>query len=426
MDRTSRRAVITGLGVISPLGCTPGRFWQALCAGTSGVGPIGAFDASGLPVRIAAQVPDFDGKHYLDKKDRKSLKVMARTIQLAVAGAHDALADSGVDMARLDPTRFGVDFGANLIASELEELGPPARLSASGRIGEVDLRRWGGEGLASMPPLWMLKYLPNMLACHVAILHNAQGPNNTITESDVASLLAIGEAYRVLQRGLADFMLAGGGDSKINPLSMARQCTFAQLSRRNDAPELACRPFDRDRDGGVIGEGGTVLVLEELGHARNRGARIYAEVVGFGAAFDTDRSGAGVRRAVRAALADAGVGPDAIDHVNAHGVGTVGDDRAEARGLHDALNADVPVFAAKSYFGNLGAAAGATELAASVLALARGHRPGSLHCEHPDPMCPVHVPLGAPRPVTQPCAVKVGLTDLGQCAAVVIRRWEGP
>lgn len=425
MDRASRRAVITGLGVMTPLGCTPDSFWDALCAGRSGVRGIASFDASALPVRIAGQVPDFDAKRYLDKKDRKSLKVMARTIQLAVAAAHQALADSGVDLARLDPTRFGIDFGANLIASELEELGPPARVSTNGEIGKVDLRRWGSEGLPTMPPLWMLKYLPNMLACHVAILYNAQGPNNTVTESDAASLLALGEAYRVLRRGWADFMLAGGGDSKVNPLSMSRQCTFAELSHRNDAPEKACRPFDRDRDGGVVGEGGAVLVVEDLDHARARGARVYAEIAGFGAAADTDRSGGGVRRAVRAALADAGIGPEAVDHVNAHGVGTPADDRAEARGLRDALGGDVPVFAPKSYFGNLGAAAGSAELAASVLALVRGRCPGSLNCDRPDPECPVRVAVGEPRTLTRPYVVKVSFTDLGQCAAVVIRKWEG-
>ena len=169
----------------------------------------------------------------------------------------------------------------------------------------------------------MLKYLPNMLACHVSILHNAQGPNNTITESDVASLLALGEAYRILGRDQADFFLVGGAESKINPLSLVRQCLFEPLSRRNDAPEKACRPFDRSRDGLVLGEGAGVLVVEELEHARKRGARIYAEVVGFGAAFDRERNGDGLARAIRAALAEAGIGPDDVDHVNAHGLAHV-------------------------------------------------------------------------------------------------------
>src|SRR5262249_5678477 len=163
-------------------------------------------------------------------------------------------------------------------------------------------------------PLWMLKYLPNMLACHVSIFHNAQGPNNSITEGEVAGLLAIGEACRVLQRDQADFFLVGGADSKLNPLSMVRQCQFGGLSRRNAAPARACRPFDRGRDGAVVGEGAAVLALEDLEHARRRGARIYAEVAGFGCAFDRSHAAGGLTRAIRAALAEAGVKPEEIDH----------------------------------------------------------------------------------------------------------------
>ena len=166
----------------------------------------------------------------------------------------------------------------------------------------------------------MLKYLPNMLACHVSILHDAHGPNNSVTEGDAASLLALGEAYRILGRDQADFFLVGGAESKINPLSLVRQCLFEPLSRRNDAPEKACRPFDRNRDGLVVGEGAGVFVLEELEHARKRGARIYAEVVGFGAAFSPNLQGDGLARAVRAALKEAGIGPEEVDHVNAHGL----------------------------------------------------------------------------------------------------------
>jgi 3-oxoacyl-[acyl-carrier-protein] synthase II len=427
MGRSSRRAVLTGIGVITPIGSDAASFWDALRGGRGGIRPIRLFDASGLPVRIAGEVPNFDAKSYIDKKDRKSLRVMARTIQLAVAAAQLALNDSGVDKQQLDPTRFGVEFGAGLIASELEELAPAAQVSVNGRAPTVDLERWGDQGLPAIPPLWMLKYLPNMLACHVSILHNAQGPNNTITETDVASLLALGEAFRILGRGQADFLLVGGGESKVNPLSLARQCLFQPLSHRNDAPERACRPFDRGRDGGVIGEGAGVFVLEELEHARRRGARIYAEVVGFGASFDRDRSGAGLARAVRAALADAGIGPDDVDHVNAQGYSTPEADVWEAHGLHEVfggLARPVHVFAAKSYMGNLGAAAGTTEAVASVLALRHGELPGTLNYEDPDPACPVAVAAGAPRPVTRPYAVKIGFTEIGQCAAVVIRKWE--
>src|SRR5262245_20972628 len=304
MAASSRRAVLTGLGVVSSIGTDPASFWDALKSGRSGIRPIRTFDVSSLPVRFAGEIPDFDAKNYVEKKDRKALNKMARTIQLAVAAAQRALEDGAVDKTKLDPDRFGVEFGAGLIATELPELVDAALVSVNCQPGSVDLEKWGGPGLEAIQPLWMLKYLPNMPACHVSILHDARGPNNSITESDVASLLAMGEAYRILARDQADFFLVGGAESKLNPLSLVRQCLFESLSHRNDAPEKACRPFDRGRDGLVLGEGACVLVLEDLEHARKRGARIYAEVVGFGAAFDRGKTGDGIARAISAALKD--------------------------------------------------------------------------------------------------------------------------
>ncbi|HMC66581.1 MAG TPA: beta-ketoacyl synthase N-terminal-like domain-containing protein [Gemmataceae bacterium] len=424
MASSSRRAVLTGIGVLTPIGLDQESFWHSLQTGRSGIRRFQSFDASGLPVQFGGEIVDFDAKKYLDKKERKNLKMMARTIQFAVSAAQLALDDCAIDKQQLDPTRFGVEFGAGLIATELEEVGEAARVSANCQPGSVDLAKWGEQGLAVMPPLWMLKYLPNMLACQVSILHNAQGPNNTITESEVASLLALGEAYRIIARDQADFFLVGGSDSKVNPLSLVRQCLFQPLSRRGDAPEKACRPFDRRRDGMVVGEGATVLALEELEHARRRGAKIYAEVVGFGAAFDRDRSGAGLARAIRAALAQAAIGPEDVDHINAQGYSTGEADAWEARGIHEVFgDRRTPVLAAKSYFGNLGAGSGTTELAASALALAHGVVPATLNYEEPDPECPVTVAAGAPQPVKRPYVVKVSFTDMGQCAAVVCRQW---
>jgi 3-oxoacyl-[acyl-carrier-protein] synthase II len=427
MAASTRRAVLTGLGVITPIGQDPVSLWESLRGGRGGIHAITSFDASALPTRFAGEIPDFDAKRYLDKSARKSLRVMARTIQLAVSAAQLALDDSKVDKAALDPARFGVEFGSGLIASELEEMGDAALASANCQPHVVDLEKWGEAGLAAIPPLWMLKYLPNMLACHVSILHNAQGPNNSITESDVASLLALGEAYRLVGRDAADFFLVGGAESKINPLSLVRQCLFEPLSQRNDAPEKACRPFDRRRDGLVVGEGAAVLALEELGHARKRGARIYAEVVGFGAAFDRRKTGAGLARAIRAALADAGLGPEDVDHVNAHGLSSVEGDVWEARGLQEVfgnLREPVPVFAAKSYLGNLGAGSGTTELAASLVALPHGAVPATLNYEDPDPECPIQVVTGQPRAMNRDHVLKVNFTPMGQCAAVVVRKWS--
>jgi 3-oxoacyl-[acyl-carrier-protein] synthase II len=425
MASSTRRAVLTGLGVITPIGLDKKTFWESLRAGRSGVRPITAFDPSTLPTRIAGQILDFAAKNYIEKEGRKSLKVMSRTIQLAVAAAQVALDDGRVDKTRLDPTRFGVEFGAGLIASELEELGVAAQLSANCQPGVVDLEKWGSQGLPCMPPLWMLKYLPNMLACHVSILHNAQGPNNTITENEVASLLALGEAFRILRRDQADFFLVGGADSKVNPLSMVRHSLFVPLTRRNEEPDKACRPFDRRRDGMVLGEGAGVLALEELEHARRRGAYIYVEVIGFGAAFDRGHSGAGLARAIRAALNDAGIGPEEVDHVNAQGFSSVEADAWEAQGIREVfgnLKEPVPVFAAKSYFGSLGAGSSTTELAASVLALEQGVLPPTLNYEEPDLGCPVAVVARQSRPVRHAHVVKVSFTEMGQCAAVVVRR----
>lgn len=426
MTASSRRAVLTGIGVLSPVGLTNAAFWEALCNGRSGVRPIQAFNASKLPVRIAGNIPDFDPKSYVDKKDRRNLRIMARTIQLAVCAAQVALNDCGVDKTQLDPTRFGCEFGSGMIATELDELGEASRTSANCAPNAVDLEKWGAEGIPTIPPLWMLKYLPNMLACHVSILHNAQGPNNTITENDVASLLAMGEAFRIIQRDQADFFLVGGAESRINPLSLVRQCLFEPLSRRNDTPDKACCPFDRRRDGLVIGEGGGVLVLEELEHARRRGARIYAELVGYGSSFDRARSGAGLARAIETAMQHAGIGPDEIDHVNAHGLSTIASDVMEARALEKIFGGgktSVPVFAAKSYVGNLGAGGSTTELAASLLALEHGVVPATLNYEEPDPACPVNVIASVPRSVNRPYALKLSFTQMGQCAAVVIKKW---
>jgi 3-oxoacyl-[acyl-carrier-protein] synthase II len=424
MSTSSRRAVVTGIGVINPIGQNATAFAEALARGQSGIRAIQAFDPSALPCRIAGEVANFDPKKFIAKDDRKSLRVMARAIQLAVCAAQLALDDARVVKEKLDPTRFGVEFGAGLLPTELPELGPAAQLST--KDGAVDMKKWGEHGIESITPLWMLKYLPNMMACHVSILHNAQGPNNTITESDVASLLALGEAYRVLRRNQADVLLVGGADSRINPLSMVRQCLFGNLTHRNEEPEKACRPFERQRDGTVLGEGAGVLVLEDLEHARRRGAPIYAEVVGFAAAFDRSRSGSGPVRTIRAALGQAGVRPEDIDHINANGLGSVKLDAYEAAVLHEVFGPcrpPVPVCAVKSAIGNLGAASCLNELAASVLACKQGTLPATLNYDEPDPACPVAV-TRAPLPVRKAHFLKIGFTEMGQCAAAVCRKWN--
>jgi 3-oxoacyl-[acyl-carrier-protein] synthase II len=415
--------VITGLGLITPVGLTAGDFWDALRERRSGVGPIRSFDASELPTRFGGEVTGFDARDYLEKKDRKRLNQMPRPAQFAAAASRLAVQDARLDTGRIDPTRFGVNFGAGTIPGEPTDVGPAAQASTDTRTSVVDMKKWGAAGIARIPPTWMLSHVPNMLAGHVSILHNAQGPNNTITQTDAAGLLALGEACRAIGRNRADLFLVGAADDKINPITLVRQCLFSPLSRRNDDPARACRPFDRHRDGLVLGDGAGVLVVEEWEHARRRGATVYAEVVGFGAAFDGDGPARAVARAARVALTAAGVEPGQLDHVNAQGFSTPQGDVWEAEGLAGVLGGaatGVPVFAPSSCFGHLGVGAGTTELAASLLALSQGLLPATLNHEEPDPACPVRV-AAAPRPVRRPYFLKVSLTPRGQCAAVVCR-----
>ena len=432
MASSKRRVVITGCGAFTPIGNDAAAVWDSLRAGKCGIATIRAFDPTGLPSRIAGQVNDFTANKYFDRKNEvekavgKSLKMMARTIQLGLVASKLAMADANLQRGQFDPTRYGVVFGSCMISIDVDDVVPPSLAASNGAAGPVNLKAWGDK-LETVEPTWMLKYLPNMAACHTSILHDLQGPSNSITSDDAASLLALGEALRVIRRGSADGFVVGASESKLSVLSLARHNLFLPLSRRNDEPEKACRPFDADRDGMVLGEGGTVMLVEERETAMKRGAQIVAEVCGFGAAFDGKRDGSGLARAVRAALAEAGIGPADLDHVNAHAYGVPKWDAWEAKGLRlalgDAAN-QVPVFAAKGYIGNLGAAGGLTELYFSLLALRHRELPPTLNCERPDRECPIRVHNSGLRPVEKPYMLKVNYTDLGQCAAAVLRTRE--
>lgn len=425
MPSSSRRAVLTGIGVISPIGSDLSTFWSALIAGTSGVRTVTHFDASSLPSRVAGEIPHFDAKSIVSKEARKSLKVMSRTVQLGLAGAYKCMADGGPAPGTIDPFRFGIEFGCVMIATDLDDLVVAATTSTPKDSDQIQLDVWGKQGLEQVPPLWMLKYLPNMPACHTSIYFNAQGPNNTITESDVASLLALGESFRILQRDAADYFLVGGCEGRIQPVSMTRLNNFAPLTRQNDTPESAVKPFDKNRDGSALGEASAVLGLEELSIAQQRGAKIYAELVGFASGFDRGRKGPVLARVIRNALAEAGIRPEDVDHVNAQAAGYPVLDAFEARAIHEVFGTETPVYALKGQVGNSGAAANLVELTASILALNHGELPGTANFRVPDPACPVRVHAGSPRPVTKPYAVKIGYTDLGQCAAAVIKKWDG-
>jgi 3-oxoacyl-[acyl-carrier-protein] synthase II len=423
METNSRRTVLTGFGVLSPIGASPEAVWQALLAGTSGVRTISLLDASELPTRIAGEVSGFAAKALIEKGYRKSLNAMARTVELGVVGAQLAVQGAGLARGSVPPERIGVEFASLMGATDLNDIAAASKRACPDGT-TIDYAAWGREGLNEITPVWMLKYLPNMPACHSTILYDMQGPSNTQIPGDSAGLVALAEAARIIRRNAADVMVVGGSEGRLNPITLSRYNMFLQLTRRNDDPARAIRPFDATRDGTTTGEGAAVFTLEALDHARARGATVLGEVVGWASGIDRGKKGPGLARVIRNALAMAGIQPRDVDHVNAHGTGTTEGDAFEARGIAEVFGRDTPVFAPLSRFGNLGAASGLMELACSVLALKHGQLPGTLNHEKPDPACPVAVHTGEPRAVTKPFALKVSYTNLGQCAAAVVRKWE--
>jgi 3-oxoacyl-[acyl-carrier-protein] synthase II len=417
------------MGVIAPIGLEPGAYWKALVEGASGIRPARHMDVSDVPCKIVAYAEGFDDKFarnvFKHNRDHaKSLKLMARTIQLGVCAAQFAMNDAKVAKGTIDPTRMGVEFGAAIVHTELDDIARASRVSTNCQPESVSLLNWGEKGIEEIQPTWMLKYLPNMPACHVSIMHDIQGPSNTITVGEAASLLALGEAYRILNRDLVDFVLVGGTDGKINPLNYARQTLFQPVTlTHNDDPARAVRPFDRDRDGTVLGEGAAAFGLEELEHAKKRGAKIYAELCGFASGFDRDRKGKVIAKVIRKALDEAGATPDQVDHVNAHGLGTPDSDRWEAAALREVFTDATPIWGLKGYLGTTGAGGGLIELVGSLLALKNGQLPATLNCENPEPNLGIQV-TRTPRQVTKPYVVKVSFSDLGQVGAIVIRKWD--
>ncbi|MFN4241850.1 MAG: beta-ketoacyl-[acyl-carrier-protein] synthase family protein [Tepidisphaerales bacterium] len=429
-----RRVAITGIGVVSALGVGSKVFWEKLLSGERGIRRIAAFDPSGFPCQLGGEVPGFKVNDFVPKSYRKATKVMARDIELAVAAADDAFKDAGLaskaytEQPAIVSERFGCNIGAGLISADLNEL-TTAMWTARGDDGRFDLKVWGGHGMNQLTPLWLLKYLPNMLACHVTIVHGLKGPSNTITCADASSHLAIGEAYRTIQRGAADLAICGGAECKLVPMGMVRQTLLRRLREdANDRPGEAVRPFDAEAGGTVLGEGGGLLILEELEQARARGAKIYAEVVGFGASQDTysvsepDPSGESYGRAIRKALSEAKVAPDDVDVLVPHGLGIPAFDRSELAGLRLAFGEALrkPHFSPiKAQIGNTAAGSG-VDVAAAVLALHHGRSPGAVNTTRPvDPM--LNVATG-PREV----AAKVAVTSVyslgGQNAALVLRK----
>jgi 3-oxoacyl-[acyl-carrier-protein] synthase II len=411
--------VLTGVGVVCPIGIGRQKVWESFEAGRSGIRPLAQGEQLHLPVRIGGEVHDFDPK--AQALPRRSLKVMARDAQLGVAASILASQDARIESGGVDPERFGVILGADRMCSTMEHSEPPYRKCMVD--GAFDFGRWGPEGMPATFPLAFLRIVPNMIASHISIVHDARGPNNTIHHAEVSGLLAVIEAARVIQRGMADVMLAGGASSQTNPYDWVRHCASGRLSPQSEPPEGVMRPFDAGRTGEVRGEGAAMFLLESRQHAMARGVPLLARVAGWGAAFEchTGRrpEGCAVRRAVQQALDHAGLPARGLGHVNAHGAGTIADDALEARAIRDVLD-DVPVTAPRSYFGNLGAAAGAVELVATVLGLGRGLVPPTLNYKRPDPACPLRVIARDTLAGAPPTALALNWTSIGQAAAVVL------
>src|SRR5437868_2351751 len=425
-----RRVVVTGLGVVAPNGIGKEAFWSACLQGRSGVGPIRSFDASGHPVKIAAEVNGFDPKLFLPHAQRKSLKIMGRAMRFAVGAAGLAVEDCGLSADWAVPERVGVVMGTGLVPVDLPEI-TPALVEASTPQGQLQTTVLGQRGGSALFPLWILKYLPYMVAAHISMALNAQGPNSTITTACAAGTQAVGEGFRLIARDDADIVLAGGADSRIDPLLMLAYTALGALSTGERPATEVSRPFDGRRDGFVLGEGAGVLVLEELEHAKRRGATIYAEVLGLGSSFDAyavtkpDPEARGAARAITEALREARVDPVDVDYINAHGTSTRLNDQMETIAVKRVFGEGaraLPLSSIKSMVGHLIGAAGAVEAAALALTLKDGILPPTINQTHPDPACDLDYVPNTARDYPVRTAMPTIFGFGGQNAALVMRR----
>lgn len=395
----SRSILITGLGVVSPFGVGVDALWEGLLAGESRVRPIERFDPSGFRCRLAGEVRDFAAKDHVPKAYRKAVKVMARDIELAVGAAKNAVEHAGIltkgilpegstDAPTYAPNRVGCHIGAGLIAAETDEL-TGALATARTADGAFDLRTWGESGVNNLQPLWLLKYLPNMLACHVTIIHDAQGPSNTITCAEASGGLSIGESMRVIERGDADLCFSGGAESKINLMGVLRMDLAGRLAATGDEQDGASviRPYDKAAPGGALGEAGAIVMLEAADTAKQRGAKAYAEFVGFGAgqspwSNDPEARAEGLIGAIESALEDAGIRAQDIDAIVPHGSGIREVDAEEAAALRRVFGAklkDIPLVTVTPNIGDTMAGAGGLNACVGAMCLSRQALPARLH-----------------------------------------------
>jgi 3-oxoacyl-[acyl-carrier-protein] synthase II len=373
-----RRVVVTGLGLVSPLGTGVEKNWQALVAGRSGIRKLTRFPSEGFASRIAGEVPDFKGEDYIESKEIKKMDLF---IQYAIGAATMAMDDSGLKIDSDSAEGVGVIIGVGLCGIETIESTKEALLNGGPR---------------KISPFFIPKVISNLAPGHVAIRYGAKGVNWTPTSACASGTHAVGEAFHLIRRGIQDAVIAGGAEAAITPLGVGGFAAMKALSTRNDEPEKASRPFDRERDGFVIGEGSGILILEERERALKRGARIYAEVIGYAANGDAFHmtapapEGEGAARCMRLALKDAGIAPTEVDYINAHGTSTEYNDANETTAIKAVFGeqaAKLAVSSTKSMTGHLLGAAGAVEGVYSALALHHGMIPPTINYENPDPVC---------------------------------------
>jgi 3-oxoacyl-[acyl-carrier-protein] synthase II len=425
-----RRVVVTGMGMITPVGNDVESSWRALCEGRGGIGPITLFDASTFPTRIAAEAGDFRLSDY--RSDSARWSDHSRTSHFALAAATLAVEQAGLSEARLDRERFGVYLGSG---EGQQDFGRFADLvHRTSRDGRVDTERFTSLGVRSLHSVREDDQEPGKPAGHLAAVFGAKGPNMTCQTACAASAQAIGEAAELIRRGHADVMLAGGAHSMIHPLGITGFILLTALSTRNDEPERASRPFDRDRDGFVLGEGGGVLVLEELEHAKARGAAIHGEVVGYGSTADAFRltdshdEGRGAVAAMLAALEDAGMKPEDVGYINAHGTSTPSNDSIETLAIKRVFGDHaprIPISSTKSMTGHLVSAGGAVEAITSLLVVRDGVIPPTINLENPDPECDLDYVPNQARAKQVDAVLSNSFGFGGQNTSLVFRRFAG-
>lgn len=432
LGTSKRQVVITGIGVISPLGIGIEEFWDNLSAGRSGVTKIDLLHDSALPDHIGGQARGFNDKKARELvRPRKSIKAMCREIQMGVASAMVALdvAGLGEGQTAVAPERLGIDFGANLMLSPPEVLARGALSCCDAGAFEFHHEMWGKIGLSNMEPLWLLLFLPNMPACHIGISADARGPSNSLTMAEASGGLAICEAIRILERNSADVMICGTTGTTLHAVQSLHAVMWNQLAAAvGGDPAKASRPFDLNRTGQVVSEGSATLILEDRVHATTRGAKIFGGVLGAGSACVSQRQGVGNIRAalglaMQSALRDAGLQASDIGHINANAEGDPENDVQEALAIHDVfgnLGSTIPVTALKSFWGNPGASCGTLEIAGSLVGMQQGVVPQTLNYETPDPRCQLNVVHGEPLKISNKVFLKTNVTKAGQATAIVL------